>query len=55
MSLLDPIDEAKLMAEAGKQLKPLLDQALTRLEAVIDRLRAETEVEIVIRFRRKEQ
>lgn len=55
MSLLDPIDEAKLMQEAGKQLRPLLDGALDRLESILDRLKDETEIEVIIKFRKKEQ
>ena len=54
MRLLDPINEKELMQEAAKQLGPLLANALTQLEAIVGRLRDDTEVEIVVRFRKKE-
>lgn len=55
MSLIDPINEKELMEQAAKNLGPLLADAITRLESMIGRFRDDTEIEITVKFKKKEQ
>jgi len=63
MSLI--INEEKLIREAAAQLRPMLDSAISRLElrvdsvvsrleVLVDDIRSSTDVEIVVRFKRRE-
>ena len=55
MSLIDPVNEKQLMEEAGKNLRPIVIEAIIELREALKQLRDDTEIEIKIVFRKKEK